>query len=96
MKFTIRYMAVITEKSLLLRSLQEVPVCGSVFVSRVRPVTSMKLCLRNFKLNDCENSVIVGPYEAVKGYPYFGCPCSVVLYRQNLSICVWRSSEFMA
>jgi len=25
--------------------------------------------------------VIVRRYEAVKGYPYFGCPCSVVLYR---------------
>jgi len=49
--FTICYMAVITGKSLLLRSLQEVPVCGSVFV-HVVPITSMQLCLRHLKLNE--------------------------------------------
>jgi len=51
-QFTISYMVVITEKSLLLRSVQEVPVCWSVFVRHVLPVTSMKLCLRNLKLNE--------------------------------------------
>jgi len=51
-QFTIRYVAVFTDKSLLLRSLQEVPVCGSVFLRRVLPITSMKLCLRNFKLSE--------------------------------------------
>jgi len=51
-QFKIRYMAVITGKSLLLRSLQEVPVCGSVFVRHVLPLASMKLCLRNLKLNE--------------------------------------------
>jgi len=51
-QFTICYMAVITGKSLLLRNLQDEPVCGSVFVRHVLPVTSMKLCLRNLKLNE--------------------------------------------
>ena len=50
----------------------------------------------DFKIKWHENVVIVGRYEAVKGYPYFGCPCSIVLNRQNLSICVWRALEFMA